>query len=48
MNIKLLGLEFYKCRRRNITVLCAAVLAVELLWMGFTLSRQGTDDLQQG
>lgn len=48
MNIKLLGLEFYKCRRRNITVLCAAVIAVELLWMGFTLSRQGTDDLRQG
>ena len=30
--MKLLKLEFYKCRRRQILPLCAAVLGLELLW----------------
>lgn len=46
--MKLLGLEFYKCRRRKMVLLCAAVLAAEMLWMGATLSRQSENTLRQG
>ena len=46
--MKLLRLEFYKCRRRKIVLVCAAVLAVELIWMGAFLARQDADDLAQG
>ena len=31
--MKLLGLEFYKCRRRKILLVCAAVLAA--VWLYF-------------
>ena len=44
----LLKLEFYKCRRRKIPLVCAAVLGVELLWMGVFLARQDAGDLEQG
>ena len=46
--MKLLGLEFYKCRRRKIVLVCAAVLAVELLWMGVFFTRQDAEDLKWG
>ena len=46
--MKLLRLEFYKCRRRKILLVCAAVLAVELIWMGAFLARQDEEDFQQG
>ena len=46
--MKLLGLEFYKCRRRKIVLVCAAVLAAELLWFGVYLARQDAGDLVQG
>ena len=46
--MKLLGLEFYKCRRRKIVLLCAAVLGIEVFWMAATISRQDQDTLQQG
>ena len=46
--MKLLRLEFFKCRRRKIVPMCAAVLAVELLWMGAYLTRQDGEDLRQG
>lgn len=46
--MKLLRLEFYKCRRRKIVLVCAAVLAVELIWMGVFLTRQDAENLQQG
>lgn len=46
--MKLLKLEFYKCRRRKIVLVCAAVLGVELLWMGVAFSRQGRETLSQG
>ena len=46
--MKLLSLEFYKCRRRKIVLVCAAVLAVELFWMGAFFTRQDAEDLQQG
>ena len=46
--MKLLGLEFYKCRRRKILLVCAAVLAVELLWMGAFFTRQDAEDLKWG
>ena len=28
----LLKLEFYKCRRRHVALVCAAVLGAELCW----------------
>lgn len=46
--MKLLRLEFYKCRRRKIVLVCAAILAVELIWMAAFLTRQDSEDLAQG
>ena len=46
--MKLLRLEFYKCRRRRIVLVCAAVLAVELVWMGAFFTRQDAEDLKWG
>ena len=46
--MKLLKLEFYKCRRRKIVLVCAAVLAIELIWMGVFFTRQDAEDLQWG
>lgn len=46
--MKLLKLEFYKCRRRKIVLVCAAVLAVELLWIGVFFTRQDAEDLRWG
>lgn len=46
--MRLLKLEFFKCRRRKILLVCAAVLAVELLWMGAYLARQNAGNLRQG
>ena len=46
--MKLLKLEFYKCRRRKIVPVCAAVLAVQLLWMGVFFTRQDAEDLRWG
>ena len=46
--MKLLGLEFYKCRRRKVVLVCAAVLAAELLWFGAYLARQDPEDLLHG
>lgn len=44
----LLKLEFFKCRRRKIALVCAGVLAVQALWMGVFLARQDGQDLAQG
>ena len=41
--MKLLGLEFYKCRRRKVVLVCAAVLAAELVWFGAYLTRQDAE-----
>ena len=46
--MKLLRLECYKCRRRKIVLVCAAVLAVELVWTGGFLSYQDPEELRQG
>lgn len=46
--MKLLQLEFYKCRRRKIVLVCAAVLAVELIWMAVFFTRQDAEDLKWG
>lgn len=46
--MKLLRLEFYKCRRRKITLVCAAVLAAQLFWFWVVLSRQSAEEMQQG
>ena len=46
--MKLIQLEFYKCRRRKVLLVCAAVVAAELLWFGMYLTRQDASDLWQG
>ena len=46
--MKLLRLEFYKCRRRKIVLICAAVLAIELIWMEAFFARQDAGDLKWG
>lgn len=46
--MKLLRLEFYKCRRRKIDLVCAAVLAVEFIWMEAFFARQDAEDLKWG
>ena len=46
--MKLLKLEFFKSRRRKILLVCAAVLAAELLWLVTTFLRQDAEDLRQG
>ena len=46
--MKLLRLEFYKCRRRKIVLVCAAVLAVEIVWMAAFFARQDAEDLRWG
>ena len=46
--MKLLRLEFYKCRRRKIVLICAAVLAIELIWMEAFFVRQDAGDLKWG
>ena len=38
--MKLLALEFCKCRRRKLTLVCAGLLAAQLLWFGAYLTRQ--------
>lgn len=46
--MKLLRLEFYKCRRRKILLVCAAILAVELIWMSAFFSRQTAEEMSRG
>ena len=46
--MKLLSLEFFKCRRRKIVLVCAAVLAVELMWMLTFFTRQDEEDMKWG
>ena len=46
--MNLLRLEFYKCRRRKIVLVCAAVLAVELIWIGAFFTRQDAEDMKWG
>ncbi len=46
--MKLLGLEFFKCRRRKVVLVCATVLGTELAWFGAYLTRQDASDLVQG
>lgn len=46
--MKLLRLEFYKCRRRNIVLICAAILAVQFIWMTAYFTRQDAEDLKWG
>ena len=46
--VKLLALEFCKCRRRKLTLVCAGLLAAQLLWFGVYLTRQDAEALAQG
>ena len=46
--VKLLKPEFYKCRRRKIVLVCAAVLAVGLVWMGAFFTRQDAVNVRWG
>lgn len=44
----LLKLEFYKCRRRHVGLVCAGVLAAELVWMGAFFARQSPEEMAAG
>lgn len=44
----LLKLEFYKCRRRHVALVCAAVLGAELCWMGAFFARQTPEEMTAG
>ena len=46
--VKLLALEFCKCRRHKLTLVCAGLLAAQLLWFGAYLTRQDAEALAQG
>ena len=46
--MKLLALEFCKCRRRKLTLVCAGLLAAQLLWFGAYLTQQDAEALAQG
>ena len=46
--MKLLRLEFYKCRRRHVALVCAAVLGAELCWMGAFFARQTPEEMTAG
>ena len=46
--MKLLAMEFYKCRRRKILLICLGVLAAQILWFSAYLSRQDKSDLAYG
>ena len=32
--MRLIGMEFFKCRRRQVPLICLALIAAQLLWMG--------------
>lgn len=46
--MKLLRMEFFKCRRRKIALICLAFVAVQLAWMGRTLTQMEPRELAQG
>ena len=46
--MKLLRMEFFKCRRRKIALICLAFVAVQLAWMGRTLTQMEPGELTQG
>ncbi|MEE0434216.1 MAG: ABC transporter permease [Peptococcaceae bacterium] len=43
-----LRLEFFKCRRRKIYLVCLALIAAQLLWMSVSFRRMEPEDLRQG
>ena len=43
-----LRLEFFKCRRRKIVPVCAALLGAQLIWFVIYLLRQDAQALSQG
>ena len=46
--MKLLRMEIFKCRRRKIALICLAFVAVQLAWMGRTLTQMEPGELTQG
>ena len=45
---KALQMEFWKCRRRMVGLVCLAFVAVQLLWVGRTLFDMTPEELSQG
>ena len=37
--MKAIRLEFYKCKRRKVLLVCLALIAAQLIWMGVFLAR---------
>lgn len=46
--MKLLRLEFFKCRRRKVGWICLAFLAAQLLWVGYSIVRMEQVERVQG
>lgn len=46
--MKLLQMEFFKCRRRKILLLALLFLAAQMVWMGTSLFRMEPEELAQG
>ena len=44
---KALQMEFWKCRRRMVGLVCLAFVAVQLLWVGRTLFDMTPEELSQ-
>ena len=46
--MKALAMEFYKCRRRKILLVCLGLLAAQLLWFGVYFTRLDSEEIAQG
>lgn len=46
--MKAIRLEFYKCKRRKVLLVCLALIAAQLIWMGVFLARLDEQDIRDG
>ena len=46
--MKAIRLEFYKCKRRKVMLVCLALIAAQLIWMGVFLARLDEQDIRDG
>lgn len=46
--MRLIGMEFFKCRRRQVPLICLALIAAQLLWMGVSISRMELEEMSDG
>lgn len=46
--MRLIGMEFFKCRRRQVPLICLALITAQLLWMGVSISRMELEEMSDG